>query len=67
MDAKSNEITAIPLLLKSLMLEESLVTIDAMGCQKEIAQQIVAGGADYLLACKANQGHFHQDLSDLFH
>jgi predicted transposase YbfD/YdcC len=66
-DAKSNEITAIPLLLQSLLLEECIVTLDAMGCQKEIAQQIIDAGADYVLACKANQGHFHHDLNHLFY
>jgi predicted transposase YbfD/YdcC len=52
--AKSNEITAIPLLLARLELTGALVTIDAMGCQREIAQAIRAKGADYLLALKDN-------------
>ena len=51
---KSNEITAIPLLLESLHLENSLVTLDAMGCQTKIAQQILDQKADYLLVLKAN-------------
>ena len=51
-DAKSNEITAIPLLLELLDLKGATVTIDAMGCQKEIAQQIVDRGGDYVLALK---------------
>ena len=55
-DGKSNEITAIPELLELLDLKQTLVTIDAMGCQKTIAQQIVDRGADYLLGLKANQG-----------
>jgi predicted transposase YbfD/YdcC len=53
-DAKSNEITAIPLLLELLDLKEATVTIDAMGCQKEIAEKIVGGGGDYVLALKDN-------------
>ena len=65
-DEKSNEITAIPKLLKLLNLEGCLVTIDAMGCQTEIAKQIVAQGGDYLLAVKENQGHLHEDISFLF-
>src|SRR5262249_26820943 len=46
-DVKSNEITAIPVLLKQIELTDTLVTIDALGCQKEIARQIVAGGGDF--------------------
>lgn len=56
-DEKSNEITAIPGLLESLTLENTLVTLDAMRCQKEIAQCIVDHRADYLLVLKANHGH----------
>jgi predicted transposase YbfD/YdcC len=59
-DAKSNEITAIPRLLKLLALEGATVTIDAMGCQTAIAAQIVAQGADYVLALKANQQATHE-------
>ena len=54
-DEKSNEITAIPELLKVLSLEGCLVTTDALGCQRKIAQQIVEQGGDYLLAVKDNQ------------
>ncbi|QDU45228.1 Transposase DDE domain protein [Symmachiella dynata] len=54
-DSKSNEITAIPKLLQILEISGSLVTIDAMGCQTEIAKEIVAQGADYCLAVKGNQ------------
>lgn len=61
-DGKSNEITAIPELLKLLDLKGALVTIDAMGCQKTIAQQIVDQGGDYLLAVKANQKHLLEDI-----
>ena len=60
-DSKSNEITAIPELLKLLDLGGALVTIDAMGCQKEIAACIVAAGADYVLAAKGNQERLHED------
>lgn len=65
-DEKSNEITAIPQLLQLLNLEGCLVTIDAIGCQTEIARQIVEQGGDYLLAVKANQGHLHEDITFLF-
>src|SRR4051812_3744609 len=65
-DDKSNEITAIPRLLELLDLKGALVTIDAMGCQKEIAARIVAGGGDYILAVKDNQPHLHQDIDDSF-
>src|SRR5690606_19333617 len=58
-DAKSNEITAIPLLLERLELTGALVTIDAIGTQTGIAQAIVAKGADYLLALKANRPATH--------
>ena len=58
-EEKSNEITAIPQLLEMLDLNGCIVTIDAMGCQREIAQQIIAGGADYVLAVKENQGRLH--------
>ena len=54
-EEKSNEITAIPKLLQLLELAGCIVTIDAMGCQKEIAQQIIEAQADYLLAVKKNQ------------
>jgi predicted transposase YbfD/YdcC len=56
-DGKSNEITAIPELLDTLHLDGCIVTLDAMGCQKDIAARIRAKGADYLLALKANNGH----------
>ena len=64
--AKSNEITAIPQLLDLLYRHGCIVTIDAMGCQREIAQQIVDGGADYVLAVKENQGQLYQGIRDLF-
>jgi predicted transposase YbfD/YdcC len=61
-DDKSNEITAIPALLKVLSLSGCVVTIDAMGCHKTIAGQIVASGADYVLALKENQPTLHQGV-----
>jgi predicted transposase YbfD/YdcC len=63
---KSDEITAIPRLLELLDLSGALVTIDAMGCQKEIAEEIVAGGGDYILAVKDNHPHLHQDIDGAF-
>ena len=65
-DEKSNEITAIPKLLEVLDLKGALVTIDAMGCQKEIAAKIVAGGGDYILAVKENHPHLYEDIDDCF-
>jgi predicted transposase YbfD/YdcC len=65
-DAKSNEITAIPKLLEILAISGCLVTIDAMGCQVEIANKIVAGGADYVLAVKANQPTLHDGIEAFF-
>ena len=62
-DEKSNEITAIPKLLKILEISGCLVTIDAMGCQTKIAQAIVDSGADYLLAVKGNQKKLYHDIS----
>lgn len=65
-DAKSNEITAIPKLLEMLELAGALVTIDAMGCQREIAAKIHAKGGDYILAVKGNQEHLEEDISAEF-
>jgi predicted transposase YbfD/YdcC len=65
-DGKSNEITAIPELLQRLELQGAIVTIDAMGCQKEIAETIVAGGGDFLLAVKDNQPKLHAALQEHF-
>lgn len=56
---KSNEITAIPKFLDLLSLENAVVTIDAMGCQKAIAKQIIERGGDYILAVKGNQNALH--------
>src|SRR4030095_8744367 len=65
-DAKSNEITAMPELLKLLDLHEKIVTTDAMGCQKDIAQTIVEGEGDYILAVKDNQPTLHAELQAAF-
>jgi predicted transposase YbfD/YdcC len=65
-DGKSNEITAIPELLRVLELKGALVSIDAMGCQKEIAEQIVERGGDYLLALKENQPTLFRQVEALF-
>ena len=61
---KSNEITAIPELLRLVDIQGAIITIDAMGAQKAIAAQIVAGGADYVLALKGNQETLHQAVID---
>jgi len=61
-DAKSNEITAIPVLLDLLELNGALVTIDAMGCQKAIAQKVIDRGGDYILTVKDNQEHLLADI-----
>jgi len=60
---KSNEITAIPELLKSLDIKGSIVTIDAMGCQKKIVKEIRKSKADYVLGLKGNHGDLHDDIS----
>jgi predicted transposase YbfD/YdcC len=65
-DAKSNEITAIPKLLQILEISGCLVTIDAMGCQTEIAQEIIKAGADYVLAVKGNQPTLHDGIKAFF-
>src|SRR5262245_134 len=65
-DAKSNEITAIPALLELLDLKGALVTIDAMGCQKAIARKIVDQGGDYALTVKDNQEHLLEDIQRRF-
>jgi predicted transposase YbfD/YdcC len=63
---KSNEITAIPRLLDVLELEGCVVTVDAMGCQKEIAAKIKAAGADYVLALKGNHATVHSEMREYF-
>jgi predicted transposase YbfD/YdcC len=61
---KSNEITALPQLLRVLELSGCIVTLDAMGCQKKIAQEIIESDADYVLALKGNQETVHQEVKD---
>lgn len=65
-DDKSNEITAIPKLLHVLEIAGCIVTIDAIGCQLDIAQAIVDQDADYVLVVKKNQGHLYEDIQGLF-
>jgi len=65
-DDKSNEITALPKLLELLVIKGCLVTIDAMGCQTEIAEKIIDQGGDYLLAVKKNQKYLYEDIKHLF-
>jgi predicted transposase YbfD/YdcC len=66
-DNKTNEITAIPELLTMLDIENSIVTLDAMGCQREIAQQIVKQKADYILALKGNHSGMQAELAAWWH
>lgn len=65
-EEKSNEITAIPQLLDQLDLSNAVITIDAAGCQKKIAKQIIDGSGHYVLAVKGNQKKLHQAIRDLF-
>lgn len=63
---KSNEITAIPELLKSLLIKDCVTSIDAMGCQEDVASCIIKGKGDYLLAVKNNQATLYQNIEDSF-
>ena len=63
---RSNEITAIPRLLSMLEVSGCIVTIDAMGCQKEIASKIIKSGADYVLSVKKNQPQLYEDIAETF-
>ena len=65
-DGKSNEITALPALLKMLEVKGCVVTMDAMGCQKDLARQIVQQGGDYVLCLKGNQGSLHEETKYFF-
>jgi predicted transposase YbfD/YdcC len=65
-EEKSNEITAIPELLDSIDIENSVITADAMGCQKKIAAMIVKKNADYVLAVKENHPALHKDIKEYF-
>jgi predicted transposase YbfD/YdcC len=64
-EEKSNEITAIPVLLQQIELHKALITIDAMGCQKDIARDIVAGGGDFVIAVKDNQPKLSEAIGTL--
>jgi predicted transposase YbfD/YdcC len=66
MDEHSNEITAVPALLRLLDVSGGIVTVDAQNCQTEIAETIIAQGADYVLAVKENQKALYEELQDLF-
>jgi predicted transposase YbfD/YdcC len=63
-DEKSNEITAIPELLDNIEIKDAVITIDAAGCQRAIAQKIIDGKGDYVLALKGNQGKLHDGVTD---
>ena len=63
---KSNEITAIPILLENLMVKDCIITIDAMGTQTDIVDQIIKNGADYILAVKGNQKQLLEEIQDEF-
>lgn len=65
-DDKSNEITAIPKLLRLLEVKGCIVMVDAIGTQTKIAKAIIEQGGDYILAVKENQGHLYEDIHDLF-
>lgn len=65
-DNKSNEITAIPQLLQMLDITGCIITLDAMGCQKKIAQEIITQGGDYVITLKGNQGTLYQGIQDYF-
>ena len=65
-EEKSNEITAIPKLLNLLDINGCIVTIDAMGCQKKIAEQIITQGGDYVFGLKGNQGNLHKEVEAFF-
>ena len=65
-EQKSNEITAIPELLKVVDIKDAIVTIDAAGCQKKIVEDIVSRGGDYVIALKSNQGTLHAEAENFF-
>ena len=65
-DSKTNEITAIPELLDILDIKDTVIKIDAMGCQKNIAHKIISNEANYILALKQNQGSLYDDVSPYF-
>lgn len=63
---KSNEIRAVPELLKKLCIESAIITLDAMGCQRALAKQIIEAKSDYLLRVKANQGNLLEAMESTF-
>jgi predicted transposase YbfD/YdcC len=65
-DGKSNEITAVPEMLKQLFIKGAIVTLDAMGCQEDTVAQICDAEADYVIALKGNQGNLHEIVKDSF-
>ena len=65
-EEKSNEIPAVPEVLEQLDIEDAVITLDAMGCQKKIAESILNKGADYLLAVKENQPSLHEEINRLY-
>ena len=65
-DKKSNEITAIPELLELLDIRSRIITIDAMGAQREICEQIIDQKGEYLISLKGNQGRLHKDVIEYF-
>ena len=65
-DDKSNEITVVPEILKQLEIKGAIVTLDAMGCQKENVKAIVESGGDYIISLKGNQGNLHELVKDSF-
>ncbi len=65
-DGKTNEITVIPDILKNLCIQGAIVTLDAMGCQKAIAEQVIEQKGDYILRVKANQGNLHDSMNTTF-
>ena len=65
-EGKSNEITAVPEILKQLSIKGAIVTLDAMGCQEDTVTQICDAGADYVIALKGNQGALHESVKDSF-
>jgi len=65
-EEKSNTITAIPALLELIVVKGCIVTIDAMGCQTNIAEKIIEREADYILAVKDNQKNLHKEIQDMF-
>lgn len=66
MPDQTNEITALPLALQTVTLPGTVITLDAMGCQREVAETIVERGGDYVLALNGHQIHLYADVRDCF-